>query len=303
MLFPKFPISKPARSADNGHMRLSICSFSFHRLLAAGKQDIFKYIADCSELGCTDLDPWNAHLAALKSGDEVIHLGHNPGSSEPLMDEPSGSSAADRDYLNRVKQAADEVGLPFGCIAVDGAHIYEADPEKRQANRARAYRWLDVAHRLGARQVRIDAGGPEDMPPEAFTVIKAGFEDLIARGKPLGLEILFENHWGPTKFPDNCVRLVEEIEGLGMLYDTHNFVPDLRDEGRRRCAKYAHAVHIKTLRWDEDGNETVSDIPRVIGYLKDAGYQGCWGIESVPADGDEYGGVKKTIALLERLAA
>jgi hypothetical protein len=88
-----------------------------------------------------------------------------------------------------------------------------------------------------------------------------------------------------------------------MLYDTHNFVPHLRDEGRRLCAKYARAVHIQTLRWDEDGNETASDIPRVIGYLKDAGYQECWGIESVPADGDEYGGVRKSISLLQRLAA
>ena len=34
-------------------MELGICSFSFHRLLAAGQQDIFRYIQDCKELGCT----------------------------------------------------------------------------------------------------------------------------------------------------------------------------------------------------------------------------------------------------------
>ena len=38
---------------------ISICSYSFHRLLAAGKQDIFRYITDCKELGCTGLDAWN----------------------------------------------------------------------------------------------------------------------------------------------------------------------------------------------------------------------------------------------------
>ena len=46
-------------------MELAICSYSFHRLLAAGQQDILRYIADCRELGCTQLDPWNGHLAPV----------------------------------------------------------------------------------------------------------------------------------------------------------------------------------------------------------------------------------------------
>ena len=46
-------------------MELSICSYSFHRALAAGKQDMLRYIADCRELGCTQLDPWNGHLAPM----------------------------------------------------------------------------------------------------------------------------------------------------------------------------------------------------------------------------------------------
>ena len=45
--------------ANASSIEISICSYSFHRLLAAGKQDIIRYIADCAELGCTQLDPWN----------------------------------------------------------------------------------------------------------------------------------------------------------------------------------------------------------------------------------------------------
>ncbi len=56
-------------------LQISIGSFSFHRLLAAGKQDIFQYILDCKALGCTQLDPWNAHLSSLQSGDEIITAG------------------------------------------------------------------------------------------------------------------------------------------------------------------------------------------------------------------------------------
>jgi sugar phosphate isomerase/epimerase len=276
-------------------MEIGICSFSFHRLLAAGEQDIFRYITDCKELGCTQLDPWNAHLADIKKGDDVLHAGHNPHDSTHL-------SAADEDYIARVKEAADAAGLPFGCIAVDGAHIYDPKPESRAANRARAYRWLDVAHKLGAKQVRIDSGGTREMPDEEFAIIKEGYRDVIDRASALGVEVLVENHWGPTNVPENVLKLLNEIDGLGLLLDAHNFLPERRDDGRRMCAPYARALHIKTFEFDAEGNETSDeDVPAAVKYLLDAGYKGPWGVESVPKDGDEIGAARKTIALLRRL--
>ena len=46
-------------------MELSICSYSFHRLLETGEHDVFQYINDCHSLGCTQLDLWNGHLPSL----------------------------------------------------------------------------------------------------------------------------------------------------------------------------------------------------------------------------------------------
>jgi sugar phosphate isomerase/epimerase len=276
-------------------MEIGICSFSFHRLLASGQQDIFQYIADCKALGCTQLDPWNAHLSDIQKGDDVIHAGRNPQDSMHL-------SAGDTEYIDAVRKAADEAGLPFGCIAVDGAHIYEADEAKRAENRARAYRWLDVAHRLGAKQVRIDAGGPQEMPNDVYAIIQEGYRDVIDRATPLGIEVLVENHWGPTVLPENCLKLIEEIEGLHLLLDCHNFRADRRDEGRRMCAPYAKAIHLKTFEFDAEGNE-ISDekAEEALQILKDAGYNGVWGVESVPKDGDEIKGARQTIALIRRV--
>jgi hypothetical protein len=273
-------------------MDIGVCSYSFHRQLASGKQDIFGFITACRELGCTQLDPWNAHLALIKLGDGV---GAVP---------PDGAlSAAETDYLARVEAAADESGLPWGTLAVDGAHVYDADEAIRAANRLRAYRWLEVADRLGCEQVRIDAGGPEEMPDDVFSEIVAGYNDLIARGRDKGIEIITENHFGPSRIPANVERMVTEIEGLGFLYDTHNWKPELLDEGRQRTAKYATATHVKTFAWDEQGNETSGARPEeAIELLLGAGYAGAWGVESVPTDGDEMEGARKTIALIRRVA-
>ena len=276
-------------------MELGICSYSFHRLLAAGKQDVFRYITDCKELGCTQLDPWNAHLTSLKAGDDVLKAGANPQQSHELL------SAADEEYMERVEEAADVSGLPWGTLAVDGAHIYEPTAEARQANRQKAYRWIDVAGKLGFEQVRIDAGGPEEMPEEAFRIIVEGYNDLIARAKPLGVQILIENHWGPSAIPKNVAKLCESVEGLGLLYDTHNWKPELINEGRRTCAKYAAAVHVKTFEWDGAGNEISDSKPQeAIRILLDSGYKGVWGVESVPKDGDEYAGARRSIELIRK---
>jgi len=268
-------------------MDISICSYSFHRLLKEGKQDMFKYITDCKELGATYLDPWSGHFQA-------------PGAENgqpPLLDNPDHAA-----YVDKIKQAGQAVGLPFGCIAVDGAHIYEADPEARRANRARASQWLDVVAKLGAPQVRIDSGHRADnWPDDVFQTIVDGYTGLIAEARQKGVEVIIENHWGPSKYPENLVKLLEAVDGLGLLFDTNNWAEGEQEKGWELCAKYASAMHVKTFSFDEKGDDPSVDLRKAINTLREAGYQGVWGIESVPRDGDEIEGARKTVALIKRI--
>ena len=273
-------------------MQLSIGGYSFHRLLQAGKQDIFQYIADCRQLDATQLDPWNAQLAPIRNADHVIKAGSDPRNAQ--------LTSQDDDYVHRVRAAADSAGLPFGCIALDGCHIYEPAPEAREANRCLADRWLAVAEILGAAQVRIDAGGPAEMPDDVFKIIVSGYYDLLDRARQKGIEVLMENHWGPSQIPENVVRILEAVDGLGLLFDTWNWAPDMRERGWEMCAKYARSTHFKTFKFDETGNDPTVDTAYAIRLLVDSGYTGCWGIESVPEDGDEFGAVEKTAALIKR---
>ena len=289
------PIPRSEKAMPRG-LPIGICSFSFHHMLAAGRQDMFQYIATCKELGCTQLDPWNAHLADLAQKVDALHAGRHP--------EDARLSAGDDAYIARVRAAAEAAELPFGCIAVDGAHIYEADPDKRAANRRTAYRWLDIADRLGARQVRIDAGGPADMPDAVLATIVEGYRDLIARARDRGMEILVENHWGPTPDPDNVERLLRAVDGLGLLFDTNNWAKGRQEEGWRRCARYARACHVKTFGFDAQGNDPSVNLALAIRLLREAGYAGCWGVESYlrePAQTDEeIEHARRTIALILR---
>jgi sugar phosphate isomerase/epimerase len=274
-------------------MQLSIASYSFHRRLEAGQQDMFQYIRDCQALGVNVLDPWNGHLAPLVAGDQALKAAGRW--QNPRL------STEEETYLGQVRAAAHSAGLPFGCVAVDGAHIYESTPEARQLNRAVAYRWLQAAHLLGATQVRIDAGQAEGFPEAVFRIVVDGYDDLIMRGRALGLEILFENHWGISNDYENVIRLVEAVDGLGLLFDTHNWRAGTQAKAWQQCARFARSVHIKTFGFNEAGNDPSVDLAQAIRLLVAAGYAGTWGVESVPEAEDEMIAAQKTIALIRRV--
>ena len=274
-------------------LKIGICSFSFFRLFLTGAQDIFQYFTTCKELGVTQLDPWDAHFAPLKAWEFGWKIWADPDRVELMSQEQA--------YLKKVKEAAEEIELPIGCICVDGAHIYEASPTARRANRAAAYKWLQIGNLLGARQIRFDAGGSPEMPEEVFTLIVEGYRDLVSRGREVGIEILIENHWGASQIPENLVRILDAVEGLGFLMDTHNWAPDMKEKGWQMCAPYTTGTHIKTFSFDEKGYESTVDIPKAMHLLLDSGYDGYWGVESMPMDGDEYEGARKTIELIKKV--
>lgn len=254
-------------------MRYSLCSYSLHRTVEAGKLDVFGYNQFCRQAGFTQLDPWNAHI-------------------ERAYD--------DNGYLAELKASGEDLGLPYGCIAVDGAHIYEPSAQAREENCRRRYRWLEIAAELGAEQLRIDAGGREEALDDILPVIVAGYRDIIDRARSHGIQIIIENHWGPTNDLVGMRRLLDAVPDLGLLFDSHNWPAGALEQAWREYAKDAALTHVKTFTFDANGNDPTVDVPGLVRLLQDAGYDGAWGIESSPEDGDELGAAEKTLALLKR---
>lgn len=255
-------------------MRYSICSYSFHRSFTAGKMDIFSYIQWNKDNGFTQLDPWMKHLE---------------------------EGFSDNAFLDQVKTAAAAVGLPFGCIAVDGGHIYEPTADARAERRAYAKRWIDICQYLDAEQVRIDSGGPEEMTDDVLAIVVDGYNDIIPYARARGVEVIMENHWGASKHADNVVRIIDAVDGLGLLFDTNNWAEGTAEDAWEKCAKYAQLTHVKTFEFDAAGNDPTVNVAKALNILRATGYDGAWGIESSPKDGDELTGALKTLALMKRI--
>jgi sugar phosphate isomerase/epimerase len=272
-------------------MDISICSYSFHRALRAGKQTIFDYIEISRQLGCTRLDPWRGHFLLLVEGDEKLF-----DTQHPLR--PALLTPEEEKFLQQVKQAADRASLPIGCIAADRCHIYDPSEDVRRVHREKALRWIEAARQVGAQQIRIDAGGPARFTDDVFEIVIEGYKDLVERGRQAGVEVLTENHFGPSLYPDQVLRLLDSVPGLGLLLDSFNWAHGKQGEGWKTLAGRAKYTHIKTFHFTTGGEELTQNIPSFCRLMRDSGYQGAWGIESVPREEDEIDAVRKTIALI-----
>jgi sugar phosphate isomerase/epimerase len=178
--------------------------------------------------------------------------------------------------------------------------MYETAPEAVEANRKLRYRWIEIARKLGACELRVDAGGTPEMPEEQFKVIVKEYRDVVEKGKKAGIPIVMENHWGSSNIPENVVKIMEAVPGLGLLFDTNNWAKGTQERGWDLCAKYAKVTHIKTFQFDAQGNDPSVDLSKAMKILVGTGYRGCFTVESCPKDGDEYGAVGKTFDLIRR---
>ncbi len=222
--------------------RVSLASYAFHGLLADGKMDLFGYLESCKFRYQVQADIWNGMLISTET-----------------------------DYLYKVKEALDSRGLVLANLCVDEAHIWEDDEDAREANHRNALEHLEAAEILGARTVRIDAGGD----PRARVFTEQQFDHIIQRYREYarraldgGYRVGPENHWGAEVVPENMRRICEAVDhpAFGVLLHFRG------DAGDRVMVPWAMHTHVS---WEI----TEGPLTACMGMLRDAGYEGYWGVE------------------------
>lgn len=220
---------------------VAIASYAFHGLHKAERMNLFGYLESSRyryHLGNADI--WNGMMLSTED-----------------------------DYLAKVKDGLDARDLALVNLCVDGAHIWEEDPELRQRHYKNALAHLYAAEFLGARTVRIDAGGREDVwNDEQFDMIVSRYQEYAQRAYDNGYLVGPENHWGTEVDPDNMVKLCQAVDhpGFGILLHFRNVEDDAR------MAPWAMHTHIA---W----TITEGDLVEEMTLLRDAGYGGCWSVE------------------------
>jgi len=256
-------------------MNVSIASFSFHGLKAAGMMDVFGYLESCRyRYALSTADIWNG----LISSDPEFYLND--------------------EFLKKLKAALDERELALVNYHADGCHVWEDDPAKRAAHHALALRQLHAAKVLGAKTLRIDAGGKGNVwTSEQFDTIAGGFGEYCRIAGDAGFRVGPESHWGPELVPDNMEALAKAVNhpAFGILIHLGHWENAPIEEGDRRLAKWAMHTHV-------DQKTTETRLESAMKTLLDAGYTGCWGVEHHTGR-NEYAEVAVQLAAVRRAAS
>jgi hypothetical protein len=242
-------------------MKVSVASYSFHGLLKAGAIDLFGYLESCRyRYHLQTADIWNGMMTSI-----------------------------DREYLILVKKALEERELELVNLCVDGPHIWEDDKNLREKHHAEGLAYLKAAEYLGARTIRIDAGGKGDaFSDEQFDIIVERYREYAQVAFDGGFRVGPENHWGPEVVPETMVKICQAVNhpGFGVLLHFRG------NSGDGLIAPWAMHTHVS---WDIVENH----LQESLDLVKDTGYQGCLGVEHHSSK-DEYANVAIQLSKVQK---
>jgi sugar phosphate isomerase/epimerase len=222
--------------------------------------------------------------------------------------------AEDTAYLNTLLQRCKDNGVTNHLIMIDGeGGLAELEDAKRLKSVENHHRWVHAAKYLGCQTIRVNAygqGSRED-------VMKAAVDGLGRLGEYAAKEninVIVENHGGFSSDGQWLASVMKQVgrKNVGTLPDLGNFclrraqnkcVEEYdRYKGTEELMPYAKGVSAKTHDFNEQGNETEIDYRRMMQIVKNAGFSGYVGIEYEGSRLSEEEGIRKTKALLEKVA-
>lgn len=223
--------------------------------------------------------------------------------------------AQDKTYLNDLLTRCKDNGITNHLIMIDGeGGMAELDATKRNQAVENHKKWVECAKYLGCKTIRVNAYGVGS----AEEVQKAAVEGLSKLGefaKTMNVNIIVENHGGFSSNGQWLSGVMKQVnmKNVGTLPDFGNFCIKRgsngceeqydRYQGTQELMPFAKGVSAKTYDFDENGNCVETDYSRIMKIVKESGFKGIAGIEYEGSKVDEYEGIRKTKALLQRVGA
>jgi L-ribulose-5-phosphate 3-epimerase len=221
---------------------------------------------------------------------------------------------AGAEYVAKVKKAAADAGVQNVLIMVDAeGALGDADDAARTKAIDNHKKWLEAAKELGCHAIRVNAQSSGSYADQ-LALAADGLSRLGEIADQYGLNVLVENHGGLSSNGAWLAGVMKRVgrPNVGTLPDFGNFcvsgrgTPEAvwydRYQGMEELMPFAKAVSAKSYDFDDAGDCTETDYYRVMKTVLNHGYGGWVGIEYEGSAVGEYEGIKKTKALLEKIA-
>ena len=260
---PRLASGQAAHTPRTAKVKLSCNLYSFDAPLRSGEMSLEQVVDFCAELGFDAVDPTGYYF---------------PGHPEPPSDA----------YVHAIKLRAFRNGLDVSGTGVRNDFTVP-DAAKREADVDHVKRWVEVAAKLGAPVLRVFDGRGEakGVTREQMTDWVAGcLRECSAHGEGHGVVIAYQNHDQLLKTADEVLALRERVasDWFGLNVDVGSLRTGDPYEEIARLAPYACTWQVKE-RLYRKGQEEKTDLRRVFGIVRAAGYRGYAPLETLgPGD-------------------
>jgi sugar phosphate isomerase/epimerase len=271
---------EPLARAKPGQLRLSLAAYSMRKYLADSQQaprtmDLFDFVDYCFQLGLP-----GAELTSYYFPESV-----------------------DDAYILKLKRHCHLRGITVsgGAIRND---FCQSNAAKVAEDIEHTRLWTDRYALLGAPAIRIFAGTqPKDQSwDETLERCVAACQQACAHAEKKGVWMALENHGGVTAKAEGLLQIVRRVESpyFGVNFDCGNFSStDDPYAELESIAPYAVNAQLKVdITIASKQQET--DLPRVLGILRDAGYSG-WVALEYESDEEPKEAIPRWIEKLQKL--
>jgi L-ribulose-5-phosphate 3-epimerase len=217
--------------------------------------------------------------------------------------------AKDESYLADMKKRAADEGVTNVLIMCDNeGNLGDSNEQARTKAVENHYKWVEAARYLGCHSIRVNARSDAKLSADEQMKLAAdGLRRLTEFGNKHEINVIVENHGGLSSNGAWLAGVMKEVNlpRCGTLPDFGNFNISRNQEydkykGVAELVPFAKGVSAKSYAFDEKGNETTIDYPRMMKIVLDAGYHGYVGIE-YEGRMPEPEGIAATKKLLERI--
>jgi len=275
-------------AAESRNYKISLAGWSLHRTIGEG--DDKKPMLDVPKISREEFD-----IEAIELVNRML-------------------ASTEKPYLDQFAKNCSAHNVKVLLTMVDGeGAIGSPREDARMEAVERHKKWVDITHDFGGHSIRMNwAGARHDVmekPEELDAFIERSvkpFRALCDYADSKGMNVIIENHGGPSSYPAPMKRLMESVdhERFGTLPDFGNFPPDVDIYAAiDKLMHYAKAVSAKCHDFDDETGESIRiDFDRMIEIVCDKhGYDGYIGIEYEGNRLSEYEGIRRAKTLLEKL--
>jgi sugar phosphate isomerase/epimerase len=257
--------------------RVGSCAYSYRQYLQA-KTAPMSY--DAFLEACADMDMDGVEMTAYYFPDPI--------------------KAAD---IHRLARRAFLLGLDVAGAAVGNTFCLPPG-EERQKNLAKVRQWIDYASDMGARTLRVFAGGPPkgiDNATGRQWVIEC-VKECLPKAAEKGVILAMENHGGVVADAAGTLEIMEAVRSdwFGLKWDTANYHTADPYADLAKVALHAVTTHMKTEIFP-GGKREQTDFKRILDILRGVHYRGYLLLEYEAAEEPKVA-VPRAIAELQRLS-